>query len=102
MLVNIMVEAVNETIDSVLSVYDVCKCEMCRMDIIALALNHLPPRYVVRTTGAALTRFTLSREQERAEVITAIVRAIELVSKNPRHGPEGFTAQAQPLDRKKA
>ena len=88
MLVNIMVEAVKETLDSVLSVYDVCKCEKCRMDIIALALNRLPPRYVVRTSGAALTRFTLSREQERADVITAIAQAIEIVSKNPRHEPE--------------
>ncbi len=85
MLINIMVECVTETIDSVLSMYDCCKCEKCRMDMIALALNRLPPRYVVRTSGAALTRFTLSREQEKAEVITAIVQAVELVSKNPRH-----------------
>lgn len=85
MLVNLMVEAVNETIDSVLEAYDCCKCEKCRTDITALALNKLPPRYVVRTSGAALTRFTLSREQEKAQVITAIVQAVDVISKNPRH-----------------
>jgi len=85
MLVNIMVEAVGEAIDSVLSVYNCCKCDKCRMDIMALALNRLPPRYAVRTSGAALTRFTLSREQEKAEVITAIVQAVEVISQNPRH-----------------
>lgn len=85
MLVNLMVEAVNENIDSVLGAYECCKCDKCRTDITALALNKLPPRYVVRTSGAALTRFTLGREQERAEVITAIVKAVDVISKNPRH-----------------
>ena len=85
MLVNIMEEAVKEMLPSVLRVYDCCKCDKCQQDIIAYALNHLPPRYVVRTSGAVLTRFSLSREQEKADVISALVSAIATISKNPMH-----------------
>jgi competence protein ComFB len=89
LLVNIMEEAVVEMLDGVLSLYDVCKCENCIRDITALALNRLPPRYVVRPSGASLTRFILSREQERADVTAAITQAVEVVSKNPRHDARG-------------
>lgn len=85
MLVNVMEEIVREMMPNVLRVYDCCKCEKCQQDILAYTLNHLPPRYVVRTSGAVMTRFTLSREQEQADIITAVVNAIELISKNPRH-----------------
>jgi hypothetical protein len=32
-----------------------------------------------------MTRFSLSREQEKADVISALVNAIATISKNPMH-----------------
>ena len=30
---------------------DMCHCDKCRLDVMALALNHLPPAYVVTFKG---------------------------------------------------
>lgn len=45
MIKNFMEEAVIETLDSVLKDLDVCKCDKCKLDIIALTLNNLPAKY---------------------------------------------------------
>lgn len=87
-MVNIMEDIVKSTIDEVLENYDCCKCEKCKSDMITYALNKLPPRYVINNDGEAMARFALSRSQEQAEVLTAIVKAIQVVSNNPRHNVE--------------
>lgn len=33
-----------------------CKCKKCRLDVISLALNNLPPKYVVTDKGALYTQ----------------------------------------------
>lgn len=86
MLSNIMEDVVRENLEYVLAKYDCCKCAKCREDMIACALNMLPARYVQYQSGEAMSRFTLSRGQEKAEIITAIVKAVDQVSPNPRHG----------------
>ncbi len=60
-------------------------CPQCRMDVVAIALNHLPPRYVVTEKGRIFAKVSMLDQQFGADVLSAIVRAIEMVKEHPRH-----------------
>ncbi len=62
-----------------------CKCERCRMDIMAFALNHLPAKYVVTKKGGIYTRLAEMEFQLNADVTREVYKAIEVVRKNKRH-----------------
>ncbi|SFT49540.1 competence protein ComFB [Selenomonas sp. GACV-9] len=86
-LKNCMEEFVQDKMDVVLEQYpDCCRCEQCRLDIAALALNQLPPRYVSTREGDVFVRVNEMNTECEVKVIKAIANAIEVVNKNPRHG----------------
>ncbi len=86
-LVNKMEEAVKQMTDQLLAGQnkDICSCQRCRLDILALALNSLPPKYVVTNIGNAVTNVDLSSSQWTANVTMAVCKAIETVKSRPRH-----------------
>lgn len=86
-LVNKMEEAVKQATDQMLADKkdDLCCCPRCRLDILALALNSLPPKYVVTNIGNAVTNVVLDSSQWRANVTMAVCSAIETVKSRPRH-----------------
>ncbi|MDY6795551.1 MAG: late competence development ComFB family protein [Actinomycetota bacterium] len=89
LLRNYMEEVVESTMDEILSTReDVCDCERCRMDIKALALNHLPPKYVVTERGYVYTKVNELESQFKADVVVAVTNALKIVRKNPRHNEE--------------
>lgn len=85
-LKNYMEEIVFNYMDEVLKDIDMCKCDVCRLDIAAKALNELPPQYVVTERGEVYSKIKNLRLQFEVDVVTAIARAAELVKNNPRHG----------------
>jgi len=66
----------------------VCKCDKCRLDIKAIALNLLPTKYVVTETGEIYKKIEEMGVQMQVDITTAIVEAIDQVVKNPRHGDD--------------
>lgn len=64
---------------------DMCKCNKCILDIKAIALNNLPPRYVVTEKGELYKKVEELDTQIQVDVIRAITKAIEQVRKNKRH-----------------
>ncbi|MDR1674165.1 MAG: late competence development ComFB family protein [Oscillospiraceae bacterium] len=81
-MVNIMELAVLDKIDEVFSRFNCCKCERCRNDVMALALNRLQPKYVIakqETIDAMIEKLAFS------EIISALLKAILVVIANPRH-----------------
>lgn len=79
----VMVEqAVNEALGRQ---KDVCGCERCKSDMVALSLNMLPSRYVVTLLGEAVTNVDLESSQWKADIMMAVYRAIEIVRGRPRH-----------------
>ncbi len=90
LLRNYMEEVVDRTLDEIMSYHDdVCKCERCRMDTKALALNHLPPKYVVTDIGYIYTKINELESQFKADIAVAVTNAIKIIRKNPRHEVEG-------------
>lgn len=82
---NIVETLIDQNLDVVLSGYDCCKCDLCRMDIKAYALNHLPPKYVATHMGGLYAKVDNSSFQNNAYILSAIANAIDVVSKHPRH-----------------
>lgn len=90
---NFMEDIVMNKLDSVLAQYpECCHCDKCRYDIMALALNHLPAKYVSTEKGKILTQ-AMSGEYE-VDVIQEIMKAIQIVSQHPRHATETASGQS--------
>ncbi len=68
---------------------DICVCVHCIMDIKALALNNLKPHYVVTEKGEIYSKLGEMNIQYETDVMKALIDAIGIVSKSPRHLVEG-------------
>lgn len=79
--------------DVVVAVYDdylhrhpeICQCEQCRLDVIALALTRLRGMYAASPEGEILTRVARDDRQIRADALIAVMEALRVVSGKPRH-----------------
>jgi len=74
-----------EQLNKIYSQREICKCERCRLDIAAIALNNLPPNYVVSTEGEVIK--TIS-QQLKIDVQKELEEAIAKVSSHPHHKGE--------------
>lgn len=83
---NYMEDVVWSFLPNVLAKYpEACHCNICQHDMVAIALNLLPPRYVAREQGEIYTKLNTLEIQYRADVYAALTKAIMVVSSNPRH-----------------
>ena len=80
-LKNYMEDVVALLIDELIKDRDMCKCEHCRLDIMAIALNRLVPKYIVTREGEVYAKTDLLSRQYRTDVIIQLLNAIDIVSK---------------------
>ncbi len=86
MLYNVMEGIVEEALDSILMNFDCCKCNKCRNDIMAIALNNLKPHYVSSGMGELISRSGIQLwAQEETDVLAKLAAAAEHVKNHPRH-----------------
>ena len=83
-LINLMEELVLSKLDATLDRFNCCKCDKCKKDIAALALNRLTPHYVVMSEQDEDHR-RKNEEMYASEVTSALIQAILMVKKEPRH-----------------
>lgn len=81
-LVNAMEVVVLNKLDDVLAKFKCCKCDRCKKDIVAIALNKLSPKYMVLPHGQPVPDID---PQTNAAVITAMIQAVLEVRAHPRH-----------------
>ena len=62
-----------------------CHCDDCRLDVQALMLNQLPPKYVVTDQGALFAQMEEFDPQVRIDFISIMTQAADLVRIYPRH-----------------
>lgn len=90
MIMNYPEIAVKELYDEVMENYkknhpNTCDCERCRDDIMALALNNLPVKYVVSEVGRIYVQNIFNQIGGQAQVLAALLAAIQKVQQSPRH-----------------
>jgi competence protein ComFB len=84
---NYMEDIVADLLEEMLKDVDdsVCKCSKCRLDIMALALNKLPPRYVVTEKGRVYAKVMEMELQFKADVAKELTKALAKVKGKPQH-----------------
>lgn len=82
---NLMEDVVLRYVDGAMAAGGGCTCALCKADIIAHALNHLPPRYVRTEAGRMMVELSSYDLQFRADVLSALSDAVKLVQGNPHH-----------------
>lgn len=81
-LVNLMEAFVEKRLDAALKKFKCCTCDRCRKDVLAIALNKLPPLYVIEDDADIRD---LHERERAAQVATALVQAILAVKAHPSH-----------------
>ena len=82
---NFTEESVKVYLDRWLPESDVCQCDDCRLDVMAIMLNTLPPKYVVTDTGALYAQLVDFNPQNRIDYMTVMSQAVKTVNNGPRH-----------------
>ena len=84
-LKNYMEEIVQEYLDDVIADIDMCKCEKCRLDIVAIALNNLPSKYIVSEKGELFSKLNTFIIQFEVDAVAAITKAALIVKEKTLH-----------------
>lgn len=85
-LLNYMEETANFELEKLLEgTKDICKCQKCKLDMLAWALNKLPPKYIVTDKGRVYTKLNEQTVQFQVDVIRELTKAILCISKKPQH-----------------
>ena len=82
---NIMEHVVNSKVEEYMQKFDVCTCGRCVADVKALALTHLPAKYIVvePPVVSPLLNFYSSRFSQ--QIIVELTKACSIVKENPHH-----------------
>jgi competence protein ComFB len=80
-LVNLAELAVKERLNEALDRFKCCECDRCIKDILAIAVNTLPPKYIVRSEQD----IAIELRKYEGDVVGALVNAVITVKNNPRH-----------------
>lgn len=62
-----------------------CSCDMCKDDILAIALNNLTARYVSTDQGRVFVKANYMQTQLQSDILRELTRAAIQVGSKPRH-----------------
>jgi competence protein ComFB len=93
-LQNMMETIVKDYVNQHIAAYDVCDCDSCKLDVMAIILNKLPTHYVVSSTGELYAKAKAADFQPNVDLMVAMTEAIEAVKSRPKHNrPERKTGE---------
>lgn len=83
--INVMQVLVAEKAEKYVKLMGMCTCQRCMDDIMALTLNHLPPKYVVMSEGDRIPKLTFYEGQYSSEITAQLLKACKIISDRPHH-----------------
>lgn len=83
--VNVVELILKDRITEYMDMVGMCTCERCTKDTMAIALNHIPPKYVVTNKGRLLAQLDLYDKQLAATFMVEVIKAGVMVKSCPRH-----------------
>lgn len=83
--INVMQVLVEEKAEKYAKMFGLCVCQRCMADVKALALNHLPPKYVVMSPGDRIPKLTFYEGQYSSDITAQLLHACDIVAKRPHH-----------------
>jgi len=85
-LINLTERLVKEKAAEVMKKMNVCGCETCGLDVLALALNSLQNKYVTTDAGRQHLLLNIYQKQYETDIVAALTKACVRVKVSPRHG----------------
>lgn len=82
---NVMERIVEDKIIYFMRQFDVCTCDRCKADTIALTMNGLMPKYIVTTPAAIDPLLSYYTNRLISDVTVEATKACMVVKENPRH-----------------
>ncbi len=82
---NVTQALVEDKTDKYVKMFGLCPCPRCRIDVIALALSNLPPKYVVAKPDDLIPRLSMYEKRYNAAVVTQVMSACRKVLERPHH-----------------
>ena len=86
MPINIMEELVKVKVYQYVTKLGGCTCQNCLIDVIAITLNSLMPKYTVSHKGKIISKLLSYEIQYATDIMTAMTKAFVIVNESPRHG----------------
>jgi competence protein ComFB len=84
-LINLTERLAREKVEEVMEKINVCDCPTCTNDVLALALNSLPNKYVTTDKSRLHLLLEIYKKQYETDIIAALTRASVRVKVSPRH-----------------
>lgn len=83
--INVMQYLVDEKAEKYVQMFGLCSCSRCLADVKALALNHLPPKYVVMGEGDRIPKLTFYEGRFSSDITAQLINACKQVMTRPHH-----------------
>lgn len=84
--VNVMQVLVDEYAAKYIKMFGVCDCDRCVADIKAIALNNLPPKYVIMDRRDVIPKLTFYEGKFNSDITSQVLQACKTVMNRPHHG----------------
>ncbi len=91
--INICEELVKEKLSEYMERFDVCTCDRCIVDTMALALTNLPSKYAVMDAHMKAPFLNFCASKYGVEIMTELTKACLIVAAHPRHTQEDLDAK---------
>jgi len=85
LLRNYMEDIVLEKLAHTMDMLKACECEKCKKDVMAIALNELPPSYMTLPPGEVEAAVRKLRSGVEVKVSATLIKAVQTVKANPAH-----------------
>jgi len=82
---NVVEELVKTKVPPITESLSMCVCSKCVNDVLAVALNHLPPKYVVTRQGQLFAKLHSYESQYAADIMSAVTKACVKIKSDPKH-----------------
>ncbi len=77
--------AVCDSIDKYLKMFNVCQCDRCVCDVLALTLTRLPPKYVVLNEMTHIPMMSFYASKYEKMINAQLIYSCNTVAAHPRH-----------------
>ena len=82
---NVVEIIANEKVADMMDRMEMCTCSKCTCDVLAIALNSLPTKYVTSDAGKQYFQLNSYKRQFETDVEIALMKACLTVKESPNH-----------------
>jgi competence protein ComFB len=84
-MINVMEGILRDRLEHLIQNFDCCKCDICKDDMLCLALNSVQAKYVTSHKGELFKRTETMNQIAATDLDIIVIKAINKVARQPNH-----------------